>query len=389
MVWQNGAIRVATINDIAVEVHVTFGLVILWGGWQGWAQHHSLSGMLYGILIVLLLFACVLLHELGHAWQAKALGLVSRRVTLLPLGGLAVLETHPSHSWQELLIALVGPLVNLLLAAIAALAALLVLPYSPLEWPTILLRALTIDPRIDSLILYLLVVNLMLFLFNMLPAFPMDGGRVLRGALGMVIDYELATRIAAWLGRILAVLMAILGAFGWPPANVAPNPLLVVVAVIVFFGARQEEFYVRRRRALVRYEVQDIYEQAVETLAPWDTLNKQLIRQLFRQQRVMPVLVDGRVVGLLTDQDVQRRLHRHPSETTVAHLMRTDFATLQLRDTLWVAVREMSLAQLSTLPVVHNDLFHGVVHLEDIDHAWRTSRKHARSRLHPGESVYK
>ena len=99
--------------------------------------------------------------------------------------------------------------------------------------------------------------------------------------------------------------------------------------------------------------------------------------------------VDGRVVGLLTDQDVQRRLHRRPSETTVAHLMRTDFATLQLRDTLWVAVREMSLAQLPTLPVVHNNFFHGVVHLEDIDHAWRTSRKHARSRLHPGESVYK
>jgi Zn-dependent protease/predicted transcriptional regulator len=388
LTWQNGAIRVATVNDIAIEVHVTFGLVILWGGWQGWTQHHSLVGMLYGILIVLLLFACVLFHELGHAWQAKALGLVSRRVTLLPLGGLAVLETHPSHSWQELLIALVGPLVNLLLAAVAAGVALLMLPYSPVEWPSILLHSLTVAPQIDSLILYLLVVNLMLFLFNMLPAFPMDGGRVLRGALGMLIDYELATRLAAWLGRILAVLMAVLGAFGWPPANLSPNPLLVVVAVVVFFGARQEEFYVRRRRALVHREVQDVYRQAVDTLAPWDTISKKLIRQLFRQQGVMPVLVDGRVVGLLTDQDVQRRLHRSPSETTVAHLMRTDFATLRLRDTLWVAVREMSLAQLPTLPVVHDDRFHGVVHLEDIDHAWRT-RKHARSRLHPGESMYK
>jgi CBS domain-containing protein len=204
----------------------------------------------------------------------------------------------------------------------------------------------------------------------------------------MLIDYELATRLAAWLGRILAVLMAVLGAFGWPPANLSPNPLLVVVAVVVFFGARQEEFYVRRRRALVHREVQDVYRQAVDTLAPWDTISKKLIRQLFRQQGVMPVLVDGRVVGLLTDQDVQRRLHRSPSETTVAHLMRTDFATLRLRDTLWVAVREMSLAQLPTLPVVHDDRFHGVVHLEDIDHAWRT-RKHARSRLHPGESMYK
>src|SRR5690606_34462915 len=202
-VWRNGGIRVARIGGIAVDIHLSFALVIAWGAWQGWARYGSVEGAAFGILAVLLLFGCVLLHELGHGLQARALGLAVHRITLLPIGGLAELESSPSYYRHELFIALAGPVVNLGLALLLGVIAYLIQPFSLASWPDYLLFLAPQSGR--TLLLYTFWVNALLFFSNMLPAFPMDGGRVMRAALAILTDYETGTRLTAWLGRLVAV----------------------------------------------------------------------------------------------------------------------------------------------------------------------------------------
>jgi len=371
-VWQTGSIRVARISGIAIEVHITFILVILWGAWQGWSQYGGLEGALYGVLLMILLFGCILLHELGHGLQARAFGLAVRRITLLPIGGLAQLESPPAYPLHELTIALAGPVVNLGLALLLIITTYLIQPFVFANWIDQAILLFFSPPSVPGLLLYLFGANLILFVFNMIPAFPMDGGRVLRSALALVIDYELATRIAAWIGRLLAISMSVIGLVGWPPAQIPPNPLMLVLGFMVFFGARQEEFYVRRQRALVRVEVSKLTRPSAEIIAPWDVITGTLVAHLFRHEKTLPVLVEGRLVGLLTYQDVRRAYSRglDPS-STVAHVMRTTFPNVKLSDTLWVALQEMNSFQLAVLPVLENDLFQGVISLDDINRAWQ------------------
>jgi Zn-dependent protease/CBS domain-containing protein len=388
-VWQTGSIRVGRIGGIAVDVHITFGLAILWGAWQGWFQYGSLMGAGYGILLVVLLFLCILLHELGHGLQARAFGIVARRITLLPIGGLAQLDSPPAYPGHELLIALAGPLVNLALALALGFLAFVIQPFTLARWIDEALRLLLQPPSAAGLLFYLVGANLTLFLFNMIPAFPMDGGRVLRSGMALVVDYELATRLAAWLGRILALAMGILGLIGWPPAAIPPNPLLALVGLMVFFGAQHEETYVRRQRALVRVEVGEIANRNVDTLSPWDPITTRLAARLLRHEKAIPVVVEGRVVGLLTYQDL-RRLRGEGQKLTVAHAMRSQFPALRPRDTLWVALQEMHSFQLAALPVVDGGILEGVIALDDIHHAWRFAvrrRRRAATTLAPGDTT--
>ncbi len=372
--WFSGELRIGKVGGIAISVHPTFALVLIWAAWQGLIQYGNLAGAGYSVLSIGLLFACVLLHELGHGIQAHALGLPVRGITLLPFGGLIQLETNPSHPWQELLVALAGPLVNLGLAMTIWIVVALIQPLGIRGWSDYILFRAT--PGVNTLLLYLMWANVILFLFNMLPAFPMDGGRVMRGALAILSNYETGTRIAAWLGRILAVGLVIIGLFGWPPSGVVINPLLLVVAAVVYLGAHQEDLYVRRRRALVRVEVGDVCHTVSEALAPWDPVTRTLARRL-KGNRALPVMVGERLVGLVTAYDMRRPLGKVNS-LTVAHIMRSDFPLLRPHDTLWVALQEMSANQLATLPVVQGNAFCGLVSLDDVRNAWRFSARHRR-----------
>ena len=323
------------------------------------------SGAVYGVLIVFVLFGCMLLHELAHGVVAHKLGLAVSRITFLPIG--ILLEVPPGSPSQEIAIALVGPLANLGLG----LAMGLFIPSMALDLIALrrLLEAL-LTPGLTGILVYLVIVNVFLGIFNLLPAFPMDGGRILRAGLAHTIDYVLATRIAAWIGRGLAIVMGLVGFIVFPMAGLPPEPALVVVAGVVFLGARHEELYVRQQRALVQLEVKDIYQHSSETTAPWDVVTKALVVRLFKQDEVLPVVIEDRVVGLLTYQETRKSLGQDKS-VTIAHVMRTDFPVLQLQDTLWVALRIMNASQLARLPVVHEGVFQGTLGLDDIDRAWR------------------
>jgi len=213
---------IARVSGIGVRVHVTFLLLIAWYAYGGYTAG-GVGAAVSGVGFILLLFLCVLLHEFGHAFAARAFGIRTPDITLLPIGGVARLERMPSNPMQELLVAVAGPAVNVAIAAVLAV---------PLFWSGRLdgPAALLYGPQ--DLLARLLEVNVILVLFNLIPAFPMDGGRILRALLATRLNHATATRIAGRTGQGIAILFGIAGFFG--------NPFLLLIAAFVFMGAQQE-----------------------------------------------------------------------------------------------------------------------------------------------------
>jgi len=218
-------LKLASYFGIPVRIHGTFPLVLVAFGVEGWLQD-GIRGASWGILIVLVVFACVVLHELGHSLQARRFGVRVRDIVLLPIGGMARAERIPENPWQEIAIAISGPLVNFLLAGI--IVAVIWVRGQPLEFD-------------DGFLTNLLLINLVLGTFNLVPAFPMDGGRILRGLLATKVSYLTATRFAKNVGQLIAIVFAILG---FMYTNLVMLPL---IAVAIFYGAMAEEKMIRAR----------------------------------------------------------------------------------------------------------------------------------------------
>jgi Zn-dependent protease len=225
------SLKVASVFGIEVRIHVTFLLFLAWI-WFSYYQVAGFSGAVQGVLFILILFACVLLHEFGHAFAALAFGIRTPDITLLAIGGVARLNRIPDKPWQELVVAIAGPLVNVVIAAVLIFVIHVTAGFQQVEQLD--------NPRIE-LLAKVASVNVMLVLFNLIPAFPMDGGRVLRALLAMAMPYARATQIAAWIGQGLAVVFAVFGFFG--------NPLLIFIAFFIFVGAKQEAAMARANRS--------------------------------------------------------------------------------------------------------------------------------------------
>jgi Zn-dependent protease/CBS domain-containing protein len=221
MKWSFSLVKVSGID---VRIHLTFFLLLAFVGYASY-ESGGLPGAWAGISFILLLFFCVLLHEFGHAFAARAFGIRTPDITLLPIGGVARLERMPRNPWQELVVAVAGPAVNVVIALVL---------FFVLGQFIDLREIFTVD-RIGAgqVLAKLMVVNVWLVLFNLVPAFPMDGGRILRALLAMKLRHDKATKIAALIGQGVAVLFAGLGIF-------SGNFLLLLIAVFVFLGARQE-----------------------------------------------------------------------------------------------------------------------------------------------------
>jgi Zn-dependent protease len=363
------------VGGIAIDIHFTFVLVLAWGAWQGWSQYGGVWGAAYGLLTILLVFGAIVAHELGHSLQALAFGLRARRILLLPVGGLAQLDENPSSAWQELLIALAGPLTSLLLAVVFGAIVYLIQPFSFVGWEDTLLYQTS--PGAVTALRYLFWTNVVLFFFNMLPAFPMDGGRIVRSAIALWGDYGAATVVAAWLGRIMALGMAAAGIVDWRTGAIKLNPALLIMAPVVFLGAVEEESTVRRRRALLRVTAGDVCRAPMRVASPWDPVTRKIVQSVRGDGQMLPVVVGGRLVGIVTAQNV-RGISSHQDAPTIAHMMQTSYPTLSPGDTLWVAVQEMTTSQLSMLPVVNGETLLGVVSIQEIQQAARLARRKRR-----------
>lgn len=324
---------ILTVRGTVIRLHLTFLLFLLWIGWANY-RIGGPQAATEGVVFLLLLFLCVLLHEFGHVFAARRYGVQTPDITLLPIGGVARLERIPEKPAEELVVALAGPAVNVVIAALL----FLVIGGLPSEAATELQ-----DPR-AGILERLAIVNVFLVLFNLIPAFPMDGGRVLRALLAMRMGYVRATATAAWVGQAVALGLGLLGLFG--------NPLLIFIAVFVWLGAAGESQAVQQREGMRGLSVAEAMVTRFESLSPGSRV-QDAVRCLIRTtQHEFPVVAeDGRLLGVLTRDCLLRALHDHGGEHPVTEAMRTDIPVVPQRRPLEEAMREMQAGSLPVLGV--------------------------------------
>lgn len=348
-----GSLKLATVAGIGVYVHWTFLVLLAWIFGAALVAGRGTEGALLHAGFVLAVFGCVVLHEFGHAMAARAYGIGTRDITLLPIGGVARLERMPERPLQEIVVALAGPAVNV---GIAALLGLVVAARG--SWNALAPEGLA-SGEVRDVAGNLLVVNIALVVFNMIPAFPMDGGRVLRALLASVMDYARATRIAASVGQAIAIGFALLGLFGG-------NPLLILVALFVWLGAQGEAQQAETRALLSGLAVREAMITDFRALREDDTLAEALQALLGGSQPDFPVMEDGRVVGVLARDDLLRAIASSGPGTPVGDVMRRDCAPVEESDGLSPVVQRMSEASCPLVPVTRRGELVGLLTPENI-----------------------
>jgi Zn-dependent protease len=341
--------RIGNFAGIDVYMHATFLLLLGWVAISHWMAERSVPAVVLGVAFILALFLCVVLHEYGHALTARRFGIRTRDITLLPIGGLARLERMPDDPWQEFWVALAGPAVNVAIAALLGLVLLLTGGFEPVENLTVVS---------GSMIERILIANAVLVVFNMVPAFPMDGGRVVRALLATRLEYARATRMAASLGQTIAFFFAIIGLFY--------NPVLVFIAFFVWIGAAQEAAAVETKFALSGTRVRDAMLTRFRALSDSDTLASAVGMILDGSQQDFPVVSGGAVVGLLPRKDLLIALASHGKDFPVGDAMQREFLVADADEPLEVVFARMQGSSAQTLPVLHRGALAGLLTVENI-----------------------
>jgi Zn-dependent protease len=330
-------------------MHLTFLLLISWVALMHWRHGQSVAAVVAGVMFILAVFLCVVLHEFGHALSARRYGIQTRDIILLPIGGVARLERMPTHPLQELWVALAGPAVNVLIAAVLFVWLKVTSALEPLQ--TI---SLTGGPFLERI----MFVNLFLVAFNLLPAFPMDGGRVLRALLAIRLDYSRATRIAAAIGQGAAICFGILGLFY--------NPFLLLIAVFVWIGAGREAGSAQVQSAIGGVPVRRAMLTDFRSLDIHDNLERAVELTLAGSQKDFPVVSEGRVVGILTQADLLKALAARERYGTVGDAMQKDVTTVDSLELLETAFAKMEDCNCRTLAVTLNNKLVGLLTLDNL-----------------------
>ena len=353
---------------IDVYLHATFVLLLVWIGLIHWMTGHSLEAVLSGIEFMLALFGSVLLHEFGHALTARTFGIGTRDITLLPIGGISRIERMPEKPWEELVVVLAGPAVNVVIAAVlfGFLAA-------TKTWVPLDKLALTHG----SLLERVLLANISLLFFNILPAFPMDGGRALRAFLASWMNYGHATRLAAGVGQIFAVIFGFVG--------LLVNPLLVLIAVFVWFWASQEAAATLMRLSFTGIPVGKAMLTDFHALREDDVLARAVELILAGSQHDFPVLDGNRVTGLLTRTDLIAALSKHGPACRVAQAMRRDYRTIDSSEPLEDVFMRIGPAQDYAIPITQSGRLVGLLTSDNVAEFFmlRTAVEQSRHRNQP------
>jgi Zn-dependent protease/CBS domain-containing protein len=331
MGWSLPIFRIA---GIQLRIHVTFVLLIAWLAFGYYAQGGSPAAA-EGVIFVLLLFLCVVLHEFGHALAAKAFGINTPDITLLPIGGVARLERMPEEPKQELLIAVAGPAVNVVIALGLFVAGGSFI--NPFVNPA--------APERVGLVSQLLIINVLLVAFNLLPAFPMDGGRVLRALLATRMSYARATQIAATVGQGFAFVFGFIGLI-W-------NPFLIFIALFVYIGASQEAALAQMKDVSRRFPVSSAMVREFRTLPENATLEEAVDALLATSQHDFPVVDEtGTVAGVLTRHDLIAALRKNDPALRVGDVMRRNIPTVTTGTRFEEAFRIMQECNCPAVPVL-------------------------------------
>jgi Zn-dependent protease/CBS domain-containing protein len=331
MGWSIPIFRVA---GIQLRIHITFLLLIAWLAFGYYAQGGSAVAA-SRVIFVLLLFLCVVLHEFGHAFAAKAFGINTPDITLLPIGGVARLERMPEEPVQELVIAVAGPMVNVVIA----LGLLVAGGAQAFANPS------TSTMEGGGLIAQLMTINILLVLFNLLPAFPMDGGRVLRALLATRLSYARATQVAASIGQGFAFVFGFVGLI-W-------NPFLIFIALFVYIGASQEAALAQMKDVSRRFPVSSAMVREFRTLPESATLQEAVDALLATSQHDFPVVNEtGNVAGVLTRHDLIAALRKNDPALRASDVMRRDIPTVTTGTRFEEAFRIMQECNCPAVPVL-------------------------------------
>ena len=346
MKWSWKLTRIAGID---IYVHATFFILIGWIGLSYWKAEGSLAAVISGVGFILALFACVVLHEFGHALTARRFGIRTRHITLLPIGGVAMLERMPDDPKQEIVVALAGPAVNLVIA----LALWLWLTVSSALVPVDHL-SLTSGPFLERL----MIINIVLAVFNLLPAFPMDGGRVLRAALAMRMDRYRATRVAASVGQGMALWLGFIG--------LLYNPFLIFIALFVWIGAAAEAGMEQIKSTLSDMTVGRAMLTDFQVLSPADPLSRAIELTLAGSQKDFPVMSDNNVIGVLTQADLLRGLQEHGEQIRVHDCMQRGMQSAKTDESLEKVLQRLQTCQCQLLSVTEAGRLVGIVNMDNI-----------------------
>jgi Zn-dependent protease/predicted transcriptional regulator len=353
-VFRGWSFAAGRLFGVEVRVHLTFVFLLIFV-WFTQSAALGTSGAVRGLVLVAIIFGCVVLHELGHALLARRYGIRVRLIILLPIGGMTLMEEpgpQQSNPARDARIALAGPLVNLVIAGLSAAFFLAIMPHVKL-WGLPLVHAGNL-PRA------LVWSNLFLGLFNLLPAYPMDGGRILRAWFAERMDYVMATRRAVLIGQALAMVM-ILAGLVW-------NVWLVLIGFFLFIGAQMEDRSALFHSILESVRMEDVMLTGFSVLSPADTLEDALNKAVHTLQDDFPVVRGSEMVGVINKQRIVEALRTEGNGYVQSAMMRS-FEIAQRGDSLAAAFRKVGTRGLTMIPVVDDLRLVGIVTLQNVTHS--------------------
>ncbi|MDB5295003.1 MAG: peptidase [Phycisphaerales bacterium] len=367
-----GSLRIARPFGIDLRIHWTFLFIVLLVGFQsaGGPPGARVAGVVFGLLLVGLLFLCVTLHEFGHALVARRYGIPVREIVLLPIGGVAIMSRNPENPKQELWIAVAGPLVNVAILAVLV-PVWLATGGDARHLLDVVFRATRVIAATDAspafaMLTLLLAANAMLILFNLIPAFPLDGGRIFRALLAFNMPHPRATRIAARVGQVAAVGLALYGLM-------TGHFLMAIIAFFIFNGAGAESAASRAGTVLATRRAGDAYNKTAITLTLDHRVSHVIEALLTSYQPDFAVMNRGRLAGVVTRDDVLRWLAETPSlyDVYVTEVMREEpqVAKVDARLTLDEVTAVMADRETRIVAVFDGDHYLGLVSAEDISEA--------------------
>ncbi|HIP52764.1 MAG TPA: site-2 protease family protein [Chromatiales bacterium] len=346
MKWSWKFVRLAGID---VYIHATFLILIVWIGLNYWLLTGRVAAVIEGVGFILALFACVVFHELGHALVARRYGIRTREITLLPIGGVASLEHMPEEPKQEIAMALAGPSVNLAIA-------LGLWVWLSITGERVPLSEFTFAE--GGFLQKLMLINIVLAVFNLLPAFPMDGGRVLRAALAMRMNRNRATQVAASLGQGLALWLGLLGLFY--------NPFLIFIALFVWIGAAVEAGMEQIKSTLADVTVGEAMLTDFQVLSPDDPLSHAVELTMAGSQADFPVLKEGVMVGVLAQAELLKGLQARGEQARVGDWMQGEVQDADIHEPLEGVLERLQNSRCRLIAVTDAGRLAGVVNLDNI-----------------------
>jgi Zn-dependent protease/CBS domain-containing protein len=340
--------KIGKLFGIPIRVHLTFLLLLLFIGIVGSRQGGS-EGAFLGMIVIIFIFICVILHEVGHSLVAIHYGIKVNDIILLPIGGVSRMEEIPEDPKQEITISVVGPLVSFGLAILFFLLA-------TITHQSINFKQINLHSR--NVVASLFWINLVLGGFNLIPAFPMDGGRVLRGILATRIESLKATKIAVGIGQGFAIILFFFGIFF--------NWWMALIAIFIYLGAEGEERMVAVKSSLGKSPVKLAMLTDVHTVSPQETVGQVLERICHSFQQDFPVEEGGEVVGILTRETIFSALHKHEKTTLVKDVMQKEFVYTTEDASLSEIYKTMTAHRLFVMPVMKDKKLRGMINLEQI-----------------------